>query len=286
MIGAPDIRDSVLIPGCYDILSPDHRQFISSCVAALATEVSFDTVVFGLVPDRAMQAKGKYRPFFNYEWRQEDIGDWFASVDPDQQVGFDEFYPGKILRSPVPEQKYKAAALSTEYEGRVASEATAKLAERTVFVPPVNGTHTSDIESTLRGARDSANCDWRVGAVLLRDGLVAGQYQNGGPEPDSCLSCSKGLDVRRTKAETGYVKPSPVPCDYEHAEKQAVLDACPGDYLLSTVSPCQDCAESIVKSGIERVVYLRPYHKTLDPADYLAANGVRIRPAGYRLGDD
>ncbi len=282
----PEVSESVLIPGSFDILSPDHRSFISACMAALATEVSTENVVIGLVPDRALKAKGKYRPFFSSEWRQEDIRDWFATVEPDQRIGFEEFYPGKILRSPPREQKYSLAALSVEYVGTSIAAATARMAERTIFVPPVNDTHTSDIERTLRAERDSSSCEWRVGAVLLRNGSVAGQYHNGGLMPDSCLSCSKRIDVQMTAEEIGVLQPSLVPCDFSHAELQAVREAEPGDYLLSTLSPCWGCAEDIAVSGIERVVYLKPYHTTVAPIEYLASSGVQVRQAGYHADAD
>lgn len=271
----------VLIPGSYDILSTDHKLFISSCIAAAEADMSPAGVVMGLVPDRALHKKGKYRPLFAYEWRQNDISRWFSTQERTQQLEFEEFYPGKLLHSPPPEPKHRLAVLSTEHEGTTIAEATTLLAEKIIYVPPIDIVHTTDIENTLRGERDASYCEWRVGAVLLRDGTVIGQYHNGGSEPDSCKSCSKRIDIQRIEDTTGRVKPSLVPCDFPHTEMQATRAAQPGDHLLTTMSPCQECAEAIVSSGIERVVYLQPYHTTQDPIAFLANNGVKIRQAGY-----
>ncbi len=96
------------------------------------------------------------------------------------------------------------------------------------------------------------------------------------------MSCSKQIDLRKIEAETGLVQPSPVSCDFSHAEQRASREALTGDDLLATTSPCQACAEAIVDSGIRRVSYLRPYHTAQRPLEFLENNGVQVRQAGYR----
>ena len=284
MSDTTETANRVLIPGSYDILSPDHRLFIGSCLAAAGAEMDVEGADIGLVPDRALNRKGRYRPFYANTWRQDDIREWHATLDSAQQapqLGFEEFYPGKLLHAPPDKPAYQLAVLSSEHEGSAVSQATSVLAQKTIFVPPFDTVHTTDIENMLRAERDASYCNWRVGAVLLRDGVIVEKYHNGGPESDSCASCPKQIDIQRVEAATGMRQPSPVPCGFSHAEARAATDAQPGDHLLTTLSPCQGCAEAIVTSGIERVVYLKPYHTTRKPISFLEDNGVQIRQAGF-----
>lgn len=54
-----------------------------------------------------------------------------------------------------------------------------------------------------------------------------------------------------------------------HAEMAALTDAArhgvstKGCVLYTTTFPCHDCAKHIVASGIQRVVYVEPYPKSL-----------------------
>lgn len=277
-----ELIDSVLIPGVYDILSPDHKSFLLSCMDVAQMETGIKDTTIGLAPDRSATEKGRYRPFYTFDWRRDDISEWHTSLTSHGSLEFTEFCLRELIDSPPHDVKYKIATLSSHYRGTIIEQATLKLAARTIFVPPVNQAHTTDIENALTEIRNSANCTWRVGATLLRNGGLIGSYRNGGIAEDSCQSCSKQIDIQRTLHRTGSVLPSLVPCDFSHAEKQATLAAQNGDHLITTVSPCQECAESIAVSGITRVVYLRPYHSPQNPIATMRESGVQVAQAGYR----
>lgn len=64
-----------------------------------------------------------------------------------------------------------------------------------------------------------------------------------------------------------------------HAEINCLEKSQPRDALITTMGPCLNCSEKIVEKGIERVVYLDPYHNNT-ANDYLVQNGVKVRRAG------
>jgi deoxycytidylate deaminase/phosphopantetheine adenylyltransferase len=270
------------IPGGYDIFSPDHKSFLSSCIEAAKAEVNATDIVIGLATDEALANKGKYRPFFSYDWRQDDVSEWHSSQDTDCKLLIEEFNPKEVLHSPPLESRYKLAVVSSEYEASRIAKILPFIARKTIFIPPIDIIHTTDIENGLLTGRDTSTCAWRVGATLLRGGEVVGTYHNGGFSADDCISCSKQIDLRSAEEESGQLQPSTVPCDFRHAEQHAAIDAQTGDDLLTTTSPCQECAEAIVDSGIKRVSFLRPYHSIEEPLAFLQTNGVKVRQAGYR----
>lgn len=274
------VNNSLYIPGGFDVLHKDHKAFIDAAIVAGKEEIEVDNVVIGLVSDKALHGKGKYRPLFSYEWRQEDIQRWYESQDRLDRLEFDPFSPRELLKAPK-EQKYRAAVLAAEYEGTRIADVVANAAEKVIYIPAVNNVHTSDLENTLCETRDLSLCDWRVGAVLVRNGEIIEAAHNGGSAPGSCLSCSKRLDLKRIEQDSGHLQPSPVPCDYTHAEARVLKAVAKGDDLFTTTSPCGECAEAIVESGVRRVVYLRPYHSAKEPLHLLEENGIAVRQVGY-----
>src|SRR5205807_7486580 len=60
-----------------------------------------------------------------------------------------------------------------------------------------------------------------------------------------------------------------------HAEMAAIVDAARRGVpicdavLYTTTFPCHDCAKHIVAAGIQRVVFIEPYPKSLAPELYL-----------------
>ena len=77
----------------------------------------------------------------------------------------------------------------------------------------------------------------------------------------------------------GGVLSKKINCNFPHAEIMAIKKAKKNDDLIITDSPCQNCAENIVKKGIRRVVYLKEYYN-IKPIQFLKKNGVQIRKAG------
>ncbi|HTW59778.1 MAG TPA: deaminase [Terriglobales bacterium] len=68
-----------------------------------------------------------------------------------------------------------------------------------------------------------------------------------------------------------------------HAEMAAIVDAArrgvsvKDGVLFCTTFPCHDCAKHIVAAGLQRVVYIEPYPKSLAPELYLDSIAVDQR---------
>jgi cytidine deaminase len=76
-----------------------------------------------------------------------------------------------------------------------------------------------------------------------------------------------------------------------HAEMAAIVDAARrgvairDGVLFTTTFPCHDCAKHIVAAGIQRVVFVEPYPKSLAPALYLDSIAVdQRRPESVQGG--
>jgi dCMP deaminase len=90
----------------------------------------------------------------------------------------------------------------------------------------------------------------KVGAVIVKDGMIISDGYNGTPAgfPNSCEN-----DAGDTH---WYVL---------HAEANAILKVarstnnCVGATLYLTLSPCRDCSKLILQAGIKRVVFSRMY---------------------------
>lgn len=107
-----------------------------------------------------------------------------------------------------------------------------------------------------RGACERA----KVGAVIIREGRIISTGYNGPP---------KGTP------DCQYRKHGWEPCDLSksceraiHAEENAIVFASregisvKGCTMYCTFSPCKKCAESIIQSGIEELVYLEEFRDT------------------------
>jgi cytidine deaminase len=75
-----------------------------------------------------------------------------------------------------------------------------------------------------------------------------------------------------------------------HAEMAAIVDAArrgvsvKDSVLFCTTFPCHDCAKHIVAAGIQRVVYIEPYPKSLAPELYLDSIAVDQRKPKNLVG--
>lgn len=274
--------EELYIPGGFDLLHKDHKTFILNCINEARKTANFDRVVVGLISDRELNFRGKHRPFFSFEWRKEDIERWWKKEgkDFDLAVELDQLSVGNknlLIKNP-----NRLVVTSTANRGHKNIPLALELYGGIVFVPPINEIHTTDIENQLTSARDNSNCLINtVGAVLLRNGKVEAVFSNGG-KPGSCEGCNKYIELMKVLKQTGEKRPTPIPCDFPHAEESCLKVAESGDYLLTTTSPCRDCAEFIVDKGIERVVFMEPYHDT-KPIDYLMKKSVKVRQAGHSI---
>lgn len=106
----------------------------------------------------------------------------------------------------------------------------------------------------------------KVGAIIVKDGMIISDGYNGTPSGfDNCCESDSGDTL-------WYVL---------HAEANAILKVaksnhnCEGATLYLTLSPCKDCSKLVLQAGIERVVYMMKY-KDQSGVDFLKAAGVQI----------
>jgi dCMP deaminase len=106
----------------------------------------------------------------------------------------------------------------------------------------------------------------KVGALLVKDGMIISDGYNGTP--------------------SGF----PNPCEDDHgdthwyvlhAEANAILKIARSTNnakdctLYITLSPCKECCKLILQSGIKRIVYHQPYKDTTG-LEFLAQAGIEI----------
>lgn len=107
----------------------------------------------------------------------------------------------------------------------------------------------------------------KVGALLVKDGMIISDGYNGTPS---------GFE-NVCEDEDGFTKPYVL-----HAEANAITkvaqsnNSSRGATLYITASPCMECSKLIIQAGIKRVVYHEQYRMT-DGLDILAKAGVEIK---------
>lgn len=106
----------------------------------------------------------------------------------------------------------------------------------------------------------------KVGALIVRDGMVISDGYNGTPAGfDNCCENDEG--------ETHWY--------VLHAEANAILKVakstnnCIGATLYLTLSPCPDCSKLVLQAGIKRVVYINDYKDTRG-IDFLISSGLEV----------
>lgn len=106
----------------------------------------------------------------------------------------------------------------------------------------------------------------KVGAILVKDGMIISDGFNGTPA---------GFE-NVCEDEDGVTKPCVL-----HAEANAITkvarsnNSSQGATLYVTASPCMECSKLIIQSGIKRVVYNEEYRIT-DGLDLLRRAGVEV----------
>ena len=106
----------------------------------------------------------------------------------------------------------------------------------------------------------------KVGAIIVRDGMIISDGYNGTPAGfDNCCENEQG--------ETQWF--------VLHAEANAILKVakstnnCVGATLYLTLSPCKDCSKLVLQAGIRRVVYMQAY-KDNTGIDFLVNAGLEV----------
>ena len=106
----------------------------------------------------------------------------------------------------------------------------------------------------------------KVGALLVKDGMIISDGYNGTPS---------GFE-NVCEDEDGFTKPYVL-----HAEANAITkvaqsnNSSRGATLYITSSPCMECSKLIIQAGIKRVVYHEKYRIT-DGLDILEKAGIEI----------
>ena len=110
----------------------------------------------------------------------------------------------------------------------------------------------------------------KVGAVLTRDFRIISTGYVGAPSGlEHCLDVGceigpLGGCVRTIHAEANTLF---------YAAREGISTK--GTTLFVTLSPCVDCAKSLVNAGVRKVVYLKAYRKT-EGLDLLKKSGVEV----------
>jgi dCMP deaminase len=104
----------------------------------------------------------------------------------------------------------------------------------------------------------------KVGAILIKDNRIIAMGYNGVlPNMDH----SKGIDedgiTHTVHAEANIIA---------FCAKEGIPTK--GTTLMTTLSPCEKCAELIIQSGIKEVIFLEQYR--IDTAEMLKNNGVKV----------
>ncbi len=123
------------------------------------------------------------------------------------------------------------------------------------------------IRSQLDNLMQQVSCRRRrVAAILGRNRKVIASAHNGpmANDPNDCGRCRI----------SGMLKVMPA-CTFDHAEARSCSEALPGDILLTSTSPCPECAALILQKRIGTVLYLEAY-PDLAPVLKLMAGGVSV----------
>lgn len=123
----------------------------------------------------------------------------------------------------------------------------------------------------------------QVGCVIHRDGRILSTGYNGAPRGlEHCNHSCDCLGITPVAGKHGPLCRMTRPCTTAaHAERNAIDWAArhgirlEGSEMVTTDTPCAQCAGSILNAGIVHVVAKRPYR---DPTgtDMLAAGGVSM----------
>ncbi len=260
--------DTLCIGGGFDVLHADHKGFIEKCLENYSRKYGNPAhLVVMLVSDEKLSSlKGAYRPFFSFEWRNQDMHDFLTNKNLDFHISKNSLISGlKDI------DKNKSIIAVRPDDAKVIKTAESQ-GFKLISVSPLNRLHTTDIEKRLLVSKEKSNCKIRkVGALLVRGGEIVREGFSGNGD---CNCCSK----YKVYSVAGIACQN-VPCDFPHAEEVCLEYAREGDDLFVTCSPCMACAEKIVSKGIRRVVFLEEYYD-IKPLEYLRKNDVLFRKAG------
>lgn len=261
-------KDILYIGGGFDVLHGDHKKFIVSCIKLFFKKYwNLQKLIIGLKPDSRLNTmKWVNRPIFSYEWRSEDISNFLSRLS----------IPHSIVVSTDFLEKYKGknnvvVGISSEYYPKGGKQFEIAWFS-TLYVNSKDLLHTSLLEEKLLNVQEKSNCKLRkVGALLIREGRIISEGHSGS---GNCDSCHKYIAYKKGGGKLSQN----IECDYPHAEIVALKKVRKWDDILISNSPCQKCAELIVRKWIRRVVYMKEYYN-IQPIVFLKDNWVDVRRA-------
>ncbi len=135
--------------------------------------------------------------------------------------------------------------------------------------------HSTFIRTAELIAEHSTCIRKKVGAVLVQDKRIISIGYNGTPcGHEHCSEHFKDMTEEQIQVEHHSWSNS----NELHAELNCILyagTAARGGAIYCTLSPCINCAKTIIAAGIKTVVYKEVYKDT-DGLDLLAENGINI----------
>ena len=121
----------------------------------------------------------------------------------------------------------------------------------------------------------------KVGAVIVKDGRIISTGYNGTPPGfencDDHFAPMAHRDIVRMRLDYSNITRDQHAefSKYEiHAEMNALSVA--GATIYVSYSPCIDCAKAIIASGITRVVYDKPYDRSIEGLEFLKLCGIEV----------
>jgi deoxycytidylate deaminase len=252
----------------YDVMHSWHRDFIKRALSCYSAKIKegVSGIIIGLNSDTFLNnKKWLERPFFEFDWRKNDMEAYLKTLNiseiwvvdeedanlSDYQVVVMEWWPMEV------EWKDKYDLLA---------------------VPEVWWQHTSTIMSSIDDAKQKSRCKMiQIWSILVRQGDIIWEWHNGAAWTDNCLKervfYSPENELWKNNMSIG------VECNSPHAEIMAMKNAVIWDDLITSLSPCVNCAREIIKRGIRRVVYLGEYYNQDPGIKVLEDAGVEIRQA-------
>ena len=236
-----------------------------------------------------------FREFIN----EENIPKYKDWLDKNQKY---EKFDSSIIEVSIPEKKEEVVIDDKVIDNVKPSKVVEKKKE--VTKEPENTTTTNKYDSKyIRMAKIWAENSYairnKVGALLVKDGMIISDGYNGTPKGfdnicenevkcdiedvefdslDGGASVCKTYDSDCNKCPHHYLVTKP---EVLHAEANAITkvakstNSSDGSTLYVTLSPCLECSKLIIQAGIKRVVYADEYRDT-SGLDLLRKAGIKV----------